>query len=185
MIPTSDTTLVFVDRDPSWEGGCELELVMETRMHTSRAGLEERQQGRAAPLLEMSYTAVLSASDAAARADTARTEMNAVCVVPVWPRRAYTTTSIASNKVTIDATPGDTFWRPGDWVYFRQGPYAQFRQIESVAGSELTLLSNIAPHTFLTGAKIWPCRLFTRQQGIDWRQAGAPATSEEFKLTSL
>ena len=54
MIPTSDTTLLFIDRDPSWESGCELELIMETRMTTSRAGLEERQQARAAPLaLEM------------------------------------------------------------------------------------------------------------------------------------
>lgn len=185
MIPNTEDAPVFLTTAPAWDRGVELEQLMDTAVFTSRAGLEERQQRRQRAAFRIEFTAVYDAAGLAARNTAAALEMASPLVVPFWTERCLTTSGIVANVVTIDREPDSDWFVPGDWVFFDSPTQGQqFRQIASVAGSDLTLSGSGT--AFSAGTPVYPCRRCLRDgQRAEWIPPSDGNASEAMKFATL
>lgn len=168
-IPSTNTaTLLFSSQQPAWEAGVELTQAMTTRLFTSRAGLEQRQQARMRSAWKMKYTIHLDRAALPTRDARNRAEIATAVVVPLWPERA-TIAAMTADLVTISRTATDDFFSIGDYIYLHDPTtnVGQFRVVTgygvSLQALELETLSGTV--VFDPGANAYPCRICSRQGG--------------------
>lgn len=166
-IPSTTTaTTLFSSQRPAWEKGVELVQGHQTRLFTSRAGLEQRQQSRIRSQWRMRFTCFFDAADRAAREARNRAELVAPVVVPFWTEEALIST-MATNSVTISRTATDDWFAVGDYIYLTDGTVGQFRTVAGygVSLQQLTLEAISGEVIFSALDLVYPCRLCVRDGG--------------------
>jgi len=167
-IPTTNTAVtLFSSQRPAWEKGIEMVQGHATRLFTSRAGLEQRQQGRLRSQWKLSYTCYLDGLEREERDRRNRAELVAPVVVPFWPEEAIVS-AMLSNSVTISRTATDDWFAIGDYIYLTDGTTGQFRVISGygVSLQQLTLEAVGSEVLFSGGDLVYPCRLCIRDGGM-------------------
>lgn len=187
MIPNSLGPPSFISRQPSWEYPVELELSQETSIFTARAGIEERQRRRVRSRVEIAWTAALSPSETAERDASAENAHAKAAVVPIWTERTLTTALIDSDAVSIDRSPDDEWFVPGDYAYLvTPAMGGEFRLITAADKVTLTITFASLPGAlaFPIGTVIYPCRLCS-SRGAEWSQNSKRYAREQYRFSSL
>lgn len=163
---TTNTSLLFVTRQPAWEKKVRSKQAMHTDIFDARSGIEQRQGRQSRGRWSMEYQAVLNFTDAEARRVRTRGEVAAPLIVPFWAERGILTSDLVANVFSMDRT-GDADWfYPGDYVLLSSEALGdQFRQIASIDGNDVTLEADAEGEDYLTGATVWPCRACIRDAG--------------------
>lgn len=163
---TTTQTLLFSSQLPAWERGIELTQGQATRLFTSRAGMEQRQQGRLRSQWRMSYTAIIPKAQRRTRDLRNRAELVAPVVVPFWPEQTIIS-AMTSNLITIGRTATEDWFAIGDYIYITDGVDAQFRIVSGygISLQQLSLEAITGEIVFGTDAVVYPCRKCIREGG--------------------
>lgn len=163
---TTTQTVLFSSQEPAWERGIELTQGQSTRLFTSRAGMEQRQQGRLRSQWRMAYTCIIPASQRRTRDLRNRAELVAPVVVPFWPEQTAVA-AMVSNSLTIGRTATEDWFAVGDYLFITNGVDSQFRVVSGygVSLQQLTLEAITPEIIFGTDAVVYPCRLCIREGG--------------------
>jgi hypothetical protein len=164
---TSNSQLLFTSTPPAWELGVEMTQAHQTRLFTSRSGLEQRQQSRQRSQIKINYSCYFSHAARVEREERSRAEIVSPVVVPIWTEQAYVASMLA-NAVTIDRTATPDWFEVGDYLYLTNGTQGQFRLITGYGVSlQVIQLEPIDPAViFNAGAAVIPCRICTRGGGM-------------------
>lgn len=186
---TSTLDPLFSSQQPAWEYGVELTQGHATRLFTTRAGMEQRQQSRLRSQWRMLYTIHLDGDSLATRDARNRAEIAAAVVVPFWPERAIVA-AMVSNSVTISRTATEDWFAVGDYVYLYD-PDLDVGQFRVVAGYGVSLQQlTLEPHgtelIFAAGTQAFPCRLCVRDGGrAEHEDQNSFAVQEEVAYVTL
>lgn len=184
---TSNSTLLFSSTQPAWERGVELVQGHQTRLFTSRSGLEQRQQGRIRSQCGLSFYAYFSQADAPERDERMRAELVSPVVVPFWTEEARVV-SMTSTSVTITRAATIDWFAAGDYIYLWDGLNGQFRMVTGQGATDqiLTLEAVGAPVIFGANSAVYPCRICVRTAGlVEYREDSDFAVEEDVRYTTL
>lgn len=185
---TSNSTLLFSSQRPAWERGIELVQAQQSRVFTTRSGLEQRQQGRLRSHWTLSFYAYFSQEETAIREERTRAEMVSAVVVPFWSEQARVASTMTSTSLTITRTATDDWFAVGDYVYISDGLNGQFRVVSGygVSLQVLTLATHPAPVIFGVGSEVYPCRICSRAGGlVEHRDDSDFALEEDIRYQTL
>lgn len=177
---TSNSTLLFSSQPPAWERGVQLVQAHQTRIFTSRSGLEQRQQGRVRSQFNLSFYAYFAQNEVAEREERMRAELVAPVVVPFWTEQARVV-SMTSTSVTITRAATVDWFAAGDYIYLNDGLNGQFRLVTGQGATDqiLTLETTGAPVIFGAGSAVYPCRVCSRAAGLVEHQEPSDFAVEE------
>ncbi len=168
-IPSTDNQpLVFVTRQPAWEREVTLEQGMATTIFTGRSNLEQRVQQSPRANFRLGYETVLNRSGWKLREERTAVEIRTKLVVPFWPRKRVTASTIVSNLVSISGKSTPDWFTPGDYIYlFHTSVGGYFRLIVDTGSSDqqLELEADLSSPVFPIGSAVYPCRFCLRDIG--------------------
>ncbi len=183
---TKNLTPLLVTQEPAWELKVTFPQVMASDVQTARSGLEQRQGLTSRSRFKLTYQAILSADQRRARMKRMLVEIAYPLQVPMWPKAALLLTASTGDTLTMNRNASADFYRPGDLVYLRAGPDAQFREIATAAGPVLTLVPLDGAIVFPIGSRIYPARLCVRDGGLgDFREMSEATHVEKLSFTFL